>query len=165
MSLQQQDDEAVNRKALAGAIAYAAAKNGLRVLLCAASNEGVDNIASSVFGAGIDIVRSYAKSRQGCFNNLNMIALHILAKDYEKKEAVVNNAEVVATTCAAAYDYPINEKYYDVVIVDETHLAEEPECLIPISLAKYRLILLGPQEGLVGRLIMEGNLTPIKLIN
>jgi len=115
----------------------------------------------------MNIIRSYALCRQECRENLHFIAAHEIShKTRREVEQLIKEAEIVSSTCANTYHDTINKKHnkYGLVIVDETHLAPEPEALLPISLAKHgRLVLMAPRKpkGMVFRLLAEKRIQPI----
>ncbi len=150
---------------MAESIAFITAKSGLKVLLACASNAGADKMALDLYASGVDVVRAYAQARKHVFELPEFIALHLIVREegkypgWDKLKLIQEEMQVVATTCVAAYDYPVNELEYDVVIVEEADKASEQECLIPVTLCKGitgKLVLMSDrrdEEGMVQRLI------------
>ncbi len=119
---------------------------GPKVLFCAASNEGVDSVVRILQAKEVEVVRVYAKSRYGCFTNLNRIALHRLVWQLGISEReILAGAQVVATTCMSACDPAIKGFHrYGTVIIHEAHLAREPETLIPLALVGGKVTMISP---------------------
>ncbi|KII69177.1 Regulator of nonsense transcripts 1 [Thelohanellus kitauei] len=57
-------------------------------------------------------------------------------------------AEVVCATCCGAGDPRVSGLKFDCVLIDESTQSTEPQSLIPISLCKERLIMVGDQRQL-----------------
>jgi len=62
-------------------------------------------------------------------------------------EAVLDKAEVVCTTNATAGSELLEEKQFDVLVIDEATQATEPSCLIPITHAK-QVVMAGDHKQL-----------------
>ena len=56
---------------------------------------------------------------------------------------VLNNAEVVVTTCVASFDKRLKNQRFPIVLVDEATQACESECLLPLLRGAKHVILVG----------------------
>jgi len=72
--------------------------------------------------------------------------LACLRRSIENK--IISYADIVCCTCSAAGDDRIACMKYSALLVDECGQATEPESLIPISLTKGKVVLVGDQEQL-----------------
>ena len=59
------------------------------------------------------------------------------------EEEILKNADVVCTTCVAAFDRRLRNFKFKQVLIDEATQATEPESLIPILKGAKHIILVG----------------------
>ncbi|KAK8802087.1 hypothetical protein WA158_006482 [Blastocystis sp. Blastoise] len=64
------------------------------------------------------------------------------------EEFLLNNAQVICTTCAGAGDSRLSNMEFNTVLIDEATQATEPECLIPIVHKCQQLIIVGDDQQL-----------------
>ena len=81
------------------------------------------------------------KEEQGELNEKEDKQLKDLKRQAE--DEILKNAEVICTTCAAAFDRRLKSFRFTQVLIDEATQATEPETLIPILKGSKHVILVG----------------------
>jgi regulator of nonsense transcripts 1 len=61
----------------------------------------------------------------------------------QAEEKILQNAEVICTTCVAGFDRRLRNIKFKQVLIDEATQATEPESLIPILKGAKHVILVG----------------------
>ena len=148
-----------------------------KILLCSPSNSAADNLASNliklnnVIGGKMKIMRIYAKSREFLEipESIQKISLHNLlkvkldkenivmtTKDIltENIEKIVEEIDIVISTCSTSWDERIMHFSFPFVIIDEVTQCCEIESLISIAHGCKHLTLIGDQKQL-GPVIMH----------
>eukprot|EP01017_Pseudomicrothorax_dubius_P002274 TRINITY_DN1000_c0_g1_i6.p1 TRINITY_DN1000_c0_g1~~TRINITY_DN1000_c0_g1_i6.p1 ORF type:complete len:309 (-),score=43.43 TRINITY_DN1000_c0_g1_i6:67-993(-) len=69
-------------------------------------------------------------------------------RDRYMGQQVLDEAEVICTTCATSLDDLIKECSFDFVLIDEATMAIEPQCVQPFSRGASKIILVGDQKQL-----------------
>lgn len=59
------------------------------------------------------------------------------------EKELLQNADVICTTCVGAGDPRLSKFRFRAVLVDESTQATEPECMVPIVLGAKQVILVG----------------------
>ena len=144
-----------------------------KILICAPSNSATDNLASnliklnSITGSNMKILRIYSKSRE-CIekdNELDKISLHKLLEEKldkgdddalepskkvkeENIKNIVEDADIVITTCSTSWDDRIKSFNFPFVLIDEATQCCEIEALISIVHGCRHLTLIGDQKQL-----------------
>ena len=141
-----------------------------KILLCAPSNSAADNLTSymirinRVTGRKMKILRVYSKTREYLKINkeLEEISLHELIRqkfgddlqDYDKSEIdeetekIIDNHDIIITTCSTSWDGRINTKNFAFVLIDEATQCCELESMIPVVHGCKHLTLIGDQKQL-----------------
>lgn len=141
-----------------------------KILLCAPSNSAADNLASymirinRVTGQKMKILRIYSKTREYLKINkdLEEISLHQLIRqkfgddlqDFDKSEIdeetdkIIDNYDIIITTCSTSWDERINSKNFAFVLIDEATQCCELEAMIPVVHGCKHLTLIGDQKQL-----------------
>ena len=143
-----------------------------KILVCAPSNSATDNLASNLIKLNIitksnmKILRIYSKSRE-CVekdNELDNISLHKLLEEKlnesddalepskedieENIQKIVEDADIVITTCSNSWDDRIKSFNFPFVLIDEATQCCEIEALISIVHGCKHLTLIGDQKQL-----------------
>jgi regulator of nonsense transcripts 1 len=128
-------------------------KTGLKVVRMAAKSR--EMITSSVdFLSLHNLVRQLAmQSKKGLYTLIQLKEAHgeLKPKDQKKyrmlvrraEKAILDNADVICTTCAGAGDPRLTKKCFRQVLIDEATQATEPEAMIPIVKGAKQVILVG----------------------
>ena len=141
-----------------------------RILICAPSNAAADNITSyllrinNVTGKKMKILRVYAKTREYLEINeeIKQISLHKHIKDIfgedlifndkseidDKTKEIIENHDLVITTCSTSWDSRIKNLNFPFVVIDEATQCCELESMIPIVHGCSHLTLIGDQKQL-----------------
>ena len=141
-----------------------------KILLCAPSNSAADNLASCIIkinkvtGRKMKVLRVYSKTREYLKINkeLEEISLHELIKqkfgedlqDFDKSEIdeetnnILNNHDIIITTCSTSWDERLNTKNFAFVLIDEATQSCELESMIPVVHGCKHLTLIGDQKQL-----------------
>ena len=61
----------------------------------------------------------------------------------QAEDELLKNADVICTTCVAAFDRRLRQLRFRQVLIDEATQATEPEMLIPILKGAKHIILVG----------------------
>jgi len=61
----------------------------------------------------------------------------------QAEDEILRNAEVICTTCVAAFDRRLKHFKFSQVLIDEATQATEPETLIPMLRGAKHVILVG----------------------
>lgn len=122
-------------------------RNNKRVLVCAHSNQAVDNIVMG--SSSLQNTDSNSLHYDGIFNNMKISRVGDGSKNNLVKANYGNvnpaNSDVVATTINCASKFDINS--FDVAIVDEASQATMESTFIPFSVSK-KIILAGDHKQL-----------------
>ena len=144
------------------------------VLVCAPSNIAVDNLMEKTHAVGLRVVRVDAKGREYEFHPyLAELSLHRIVLKREPRlerlkefgiskaerqellqlksvieQKVLSEAEVVCCTCSSSGDNRVIVNEFQSLVIDECGQATEPETIIPISLTKGRVVLVGDHKQL-----------------
>ncbi|KII69346.1 Regulator of nonsense transcripts 1 [Thelohanellus kitauei] len=98
----------------------------------------------SLDGSSLDLKRTLKKNKcKGYFDDDPASY-----KTYIRNDESISGADVVCATCSGAGSAHVFGLKFDFVILDESTQATEPESLIPISLCKGRLIMVGDHRQL-----------------
>ena len=81
------------------------------------------------------------KDQSGELSNKDEIKFKHLKRIAEEK--ILASAEVICTTCVAAFDRRLKSLRFTRVLIDEATQATEPECLLPILRGAKQTILVG----------------------
>ena len=142
-----------------------------KLLLCSPSNSAADNLASNLIklnkaiGKKMKILRIYAKSRELLEQEeeISKISLHKILEEKlneeniimtnkeilsDNIEKIVNNVDIVISTCSNAWDERINKYSFPFVIIDEATQSCEIESLIAVAHGCRHLTLIGDQKQL-----------------
>ena len=145
-----------------------------KILLCSPSNSAADNLATNLIklnntlkeGKKMKILRIYAKSREFVEpeREIGKISLHkileekinnnddivMINKDLilENIEEIVNDVDIVISTCSTSWDERISKIVFPFVIIDEATQCCEIESLISIVHGCKHLTLIGDQKQL-----------------
>ncbi|KAL4460032.1 hypothetical protein ABPG74_003558 [Tetrahymena malaccensis] len=132
-----------------------------KILVCAPSNLAADNIADRIHAKNnqIKVLRivSQARQRVKVSYKFEEIVLHKILKnlksknkssDFKKAQQLIEEANVVCTTCINSVDRFLEGFAFSTVIIDESNQAIEPETLIPLYHQAINLILIGDHKQL-----------------
>lgn len=126
-------------------------KTGLKVVrLCAKSREAIDSPVA--FLALHNQVRNMdsvpelqklqqLKDEQGELSSSDEKRYKTLKRNCERE--LLQNADVICTTCVGAGDPRLSKFRFRSVLVDESTQATEPECMIPVVVGCKQLVLVG----------------------
>jgi regulator of nonsense transcripts 1 len=128
-------------------------ETGLKVVrICARSRESINSSidfltlheqVKHLEGSGFAQLHNLFKLKEevGQLNNKDESNLKKLKRQAE--DFILNSAEVICTTCVAAFDKRIKKLRFTRVLIDEATQATEPECLLPILKGAKQIILVG----------------------
>ena len=142
-----------------------------KILLCSPSNSAADNLASNliklnkVLRKKMKILRIYAKSREfvEIEKEIENVSLHkLLDKKIDEEnivfaskgdieeniEKIVNDVDIVISTCSTSWDDRIKFYTFPFVIIDEVTQCCEIESLISLTHGCKHLTLIGDQKQL-----------------
>jgi len=142
-----------------------------KILLCSPSNSAADNLASNliklnkVLRKKMKILRIYAKSREfvEIEKEIENVSLHkLLDKKIDEEnivfaskgdieeniEKIVNDVDIVISTCSTSWDDRIKSYTFPFVIIDEVTQCCEIESLISLTHGCKHLTLIGDQKQL-----------------
>ena len=128
-------------------------ETGLKVVrLCARSRESINSPVDfltlheqvkKLEGSGFSQMHSLFKLKEevGQLSSKDESILKRLKRKAE--DFLLSSAEVICTTCVAAFDKRIKKLRFTRVLIDEATQATEPECLLPILKGAKQIILVG----------------------
>lgn len=142
-----------------------------KILLCSPSNSAADNLASNLINLNkilqkkMKILRIYSKSREfvEIDREIENVSLHklldkkideenivLVSKEVisESIEKIVNDVDIVISTCSTSWDDRIKSYTFPFVIIDEVTQCCEIESLISITHGCKHLTLIGDQKQL-----------------
>ena len=158
-----------------------------KILLCSPSNSAADNLASNLIKLNrvlrnkMKIIRIYSKSREfvKIEKEIENVSFHkLLDKKIDEEnivlaskgvieeniEKIVNDVDIVISTCSTSWDDRIKSYDFPFVIIDEVTQCCEIESLISITHGCKHLTLIGDQKQL-GPVILhpKANSTGLKV--
>ncbi|EAR91027.2 AAA domain protein (macronuclear) [Tetrahymena thermophila SB210] len=132
-----------------------------KILVCAPSNLAADNISDRIHAQNreIKVIRivSQARQRVKVSYQFQDIVLHkVLKKEgffnknsvLKRAKQLIENADVICTTCINSVDKFIKGISFSTVVIDEANQAIEPETIIPLQHQAKKLILIGDHKQL-----------------
>ena len=148
-----------------------------KILLASPSNSAADNLTLALLKINkcvndkMKILRIYAKTREflDIDKDVKNVSLHeklnklSINKENEEEEIddatykemikeqsknIIENVDIVITTCSSSMDYRLNEFQFKYVLIDENTQCREIESLIPITHGCCHLTLIGDQRQL-----------------
>lgn len=149
-----------------------------KILVCAPSNVAVDHLAEKIANLGVKVMRLTAKSREDAESLVSHLSLHnlilqtnkrlqklqdkknaegeLLAKEAvefhkltrKAEKTVMEDCEVICSTCVGAGDHRLDSMVFRAVLIDESTQASEPEIMIPIVKGAKQVILVGDHQQL-----------------
>lgn len=67
---------------------------------------------------------------------------------FKAESEILNQAEVICTTCIASSDHRLKEFQFSSVLIDEATQSVEPECILPMLKGCKQAILVGDHRQL-----------------
>ena len=137
-----------------------------KILICAPSNESVDNLTLRLLKINelldnnnkMKILRIVSKGREYVSYNekIKKISLHQIIntknnnnEDYNLKvKKIINEYNIILTTCSTSMDYRLSEINFPFVIIDEATQSKELESILPLIHKSKHITLIGDQNQL-----------------
>lgn len=129
-----------------------------KILVCSSSNSAADSVSLDLlkmksYVKDFEVLRIYAKNQEIIKRNkkLKEISFHQLIRKeykqkfkdrYEKRDWIINNRDIIVSTCVNSYNDNIINCHFPFVIIIDANNSTENENLIPITLKAKHVVLI-----------------------